>query len=259
MIKAIFFDIDGTLISKKHPRIREDIKALFNKLRENGILLFVATGRHVSELEDLKINEDYHFDAYLTLNGCYCFNDHEVIHQAMISKDDVRKVLELLSNLDIACMFVEDKIMYINKINERVKVAQAAINTPLPDVKDISRAIDNNIYQIIPYINDSEIGIFIDVTNHCKGTRWNELAYDIIPKDGGKESGIKKVLSYYNLKVEETMAFGDGNNDIEMLKFVGIGVAMGNGATKTKEVSNFVTNNVDDDGIEYALKHFKVI
>lgn len=259
MIKAIFFDIDGTLLSKKNPRITKDLKETLDKVRNQGILLFVATGRHSSEIQDLKLNEDYHFDAYLTLNGCYCYNEQEIIYQQAINKQDVQSVVNLLKQTNIACMFVEDKQMYINKVNQRVKEAQAAIHTPVPDIMNIERALVNNIYQIIPYITEQEIKPFIEVTKECKGTRWHPLAYDIIPLEGGKSKGIEATLQYYGIQKEEVMAFGDGHNDIDMLEYVAIGVCMENGEEITKKASNFVTKSVDEKGIEYALEYFSIL
>lgn len=259
MIKAIFFDIDGTLISKQNPRLTDALKKTLDKVREKGILLFIATGRHSSEITDLKLNEDYHFDGYLTLNGCYCYNDQEILHKGSIDKKDVKRIITLLDVLDVACMFVEDNYMYINKVNDRVEIAQAAIHTPVPPVEDIGRALQHDIYQIIPYVTDDEIAEFLKITRTCKGTRWHPLAYDIIGKNGGKSNGIEAVLHHYHLQKEEIMAFGDGHNDIDMLEYAGIGVAMDNAANDVKNASDFVTKSVDEDGILYALEHFSIL
>ena len=67
------------------------------------------------------------------------------------------------------------------------------------------------------------------------------------------------VIAHFGIKLEETMAFGDGGNDIDMLKHAGIGVAMGNAGDNVKEIADYITTSVDDDGITNALKHFNVI
>ena len=149
MIKAIFFDIDGTLISDKNPRITAVLKEALDALRNKGILLCIATGRHFDEIQNLHLQDDYQFDGYVTLNGCYCYTQEEVIHQASIDKADVQKVIHVLENNDIACLFVEADKMYINKVNQRVIEAQKAIHSPIPDIKDITRALHNDIFQII--------------------------------------------------------------------------------------------------------------
>ena len=89
--------------------------------------------------------------------------------------------------------------------------------------------------------------------------RWHPLFTDIISKGNSKSNGIDKILDYYDIDITETMAFGDGGNDISMLSHVNIGVAMGNAAEKVQAAAKYVTTSVDEDGIMNALKHFKLL
>ena len=84
-------------------------------------------------------------------------------------------------------------------------------------------------------------------------------ACDIIPCNGGKDIGIQKILDYFNINKEEAMAFGDGGNDISMLKYVGTGGAMGNDKDNVKAIADYITDSVQEDGIVNALKHFEII
>ena len=93
----------------------------------------------------------------------------------------------------------------------------------------------------------------------CKAVRWNPCFADIIPADGGKPVGVGKMLERFGLKREESMAFGDGGNDIDMLRYAGVGVAMGNAGDDVKAAADYVTAGVDEDGVERALRHFGVI
>lgn len=259
MIKAIFFDVDGTLISKDNPRISNQVIEALNKLREKGIKLFIASGRHYLELGELGINDQFTFDGYLTLNGGYCFNHDEVIYKNPIHRDDVRKIVDFTTKHNLACSFVEGDDLYINLINDLVVKAQEAINTSLPPVKDILRALDNDVYQIDPFVDEAVINEIVALTKYCKHTQWHDGAYDIIPIKGGKQEGISAIIKYYGFDVSETMAFGDGHNDIDMLKFVGTGVCMANGHEKTKEISDYITNHVDEGGIVKALQYFNLL
>ena len=81
----------------------------------------------------------------------------------------------------------------------------------------------------------------------------------MIPKQGGKTAGIESILKHYGIKKEEIMAFGDAENDIEMLQYAQIGVAMGNADDEVKEAADYVTDMVDSDGIYKALKHFRIL
>lgn len=259
MIEAIFFDVDGTLISKNRANISDNVLGALDKLREKGIKLFIASGRHYLELDELGINEQFIFDGYLTLNGGYCFDHDGVIYKNPIDKNDVMKIVEFASKNDLACSFVESEDLYINLVNDLVVAAQAAINTPVPPIKDISRALENDVYQIDPFVDKEHILKLISLTKQCKYTQWHDGAYDVIPAYGGKQEGIAAVLKHYNIPVENTMAFGDGHNDIDMLKYVEIGVCMGNGHDETKAVSDYVTASVDDDGIIRALEYFDLL
>ena len=95
--------------------------------------------------------------------------------------------------------------------------------------------------------------------DECSITSWNDTGIDIIPKGGGKSAGIQKFLDEHGLDRTQIMAFGDGENDIDMLQFAGIGVAMGNAGEAVKAAADYVTSPVDEDGIENALRHFGLI
>lgn len=259
MIKAIFFDIDGTLISKQQTCISEQVIKALKQLQEKGIKLFIASGRHYLEMEELGINQQFTFDGYLTINGGYCFNQDGVIYKNPIDPDDVARIVAYVQKQHLACSFVESNNLYINLIDDYVIAAQKAINTLLPPVKDITRALKNDIYQIDPFVGKEEIAKLVALLKHCKYTKWHDGAYDIIPKVGGKKAGIKAVLDHYGIELAETMAFGDGHNDLEMLEYVGTGICMANGHPETLERSDYVTDTVENDGIVKALSHFGLI
>jgi len=90
-------------------------------------------------------------------------------------------------------------------------------------------------------------------------THWHPDGWDVIAKGGGKQTAIRRYLAENGLTPEEAIAFGDGENDIGMLKLAGIGVAMGNAEGIVKEAADYVTTDIDDNGIENALKHFGLI
>ena len=81
----------------------------------------------------------------------------------------------------------------------------------------------------------------------------------MIAAGGGKDKGMDAILNHFGIAVEETMAFGDGENDLPMLRHAGIGVAMGNAGPKVQAEADYVTTSVDEDGIVCALKHFALL
>ena len=259
MIKAIFFDIDGTLLSHRTRTIPQSTQIALKRLRERGIYTFIATGRHISEMKDLPL-DNLEFDGYITLNGQYCYNKNEVIYDLPIDQQDIHNIIQLIENDSFPCIFVEKELMYINYHNQAVQIVQDAISTPLPDINDLKRGYDNPIYQVVPYdITQDDEAKILEAMPHCKKTRWHDLAIDVIPSQGGKQNGILKVLDYYNISIDETMAFGDGHNDIDMFELVKIAVAMGNASQEVKDAADEITNDIDDDGIYHCLKKHHLI
>ena len=124
----------------------------------------------------------------------------------------------------------------------------------MPVVKEYD---GGDIYQALAYgkVKDyieKELPDFLAVSWHFDGV-------DIVPKDSGKDKGIIEYCKLRNIDIKDTMSFGDGDNDREMLKTTGIGVAMGNAIDSVKVVADYITDRIDEDGIYNALVHFGVI
>src|SRR5699024_10430308 len=96
MIKAIFFDIDGTLISFNTHKVPQSTKDSLNKLRENGVKLFLATGRSPMWLEMIKDMVEFEFDGYVMINGQYCILNDEVVHEMKIPTESIEKLIPYL-------------------------------------------------------------------------------------------------------------------------------------------------------------------
>ena len=94
---------------------------------------------------------------------------------------------------------------------------------------------------------------------NCESGRWFPAFTDIVAKGIRKQKGIDEIIRHFGIGQEETMAFGDGHNDIDMLKLVNIGVAMGNAKDEVKEAADEVTDDIDHDGIYQALKRHHII
>ena len=244
-IKAIFFDIDGTIRSFKTKTIPDNTKETLKKLREKGIKIFVATGRapfHTKFLDDL-------------LTG-------EVLNDKVLSKEDIKQTLPYFQKNNIACDFALLDRAFLNLKNERVQWLEDELGDPtrFVVVEDAyERALNEKVYQLNVFVSEEEEGDFMQLMPNSKTARWTSHFTDIIPKDGGKNKGIDAIINHFGIKLEETMAFGDGGNDIDMLKHAGIGVAMENARDDVKEIADFITTSVDDDGVTNALKHYNVL
>ncbi|MCD7938211.1 MAG: Cof-type HAD-IIB family hydrolase [Tannerellaceae bacterium] len=258
MIKAIFFDIDGTLVSFNTHRVPESTVNALRALREKGIKLFIATGRHLMAINNLG---DLQFDGYVTLNGSYCFaGKDEVIYKNPIDPADLEALLTYQETVeDFPCIFVQESAMYLNYKNETVTEILDLLDFPEPPHRPLREVPAGDVFQLIAFFNEGQEPKIMSHLPGCAATRWSPLFTDVVSAGGSKQTGIEKVLDYYGLTREEIMAFGDGGNDIEMLTFAGTGVAMGNAEEEVKQVAGYVTSSVDEDGIYRALQHFGLL
>lgn len=258
MLKAAFFDIDGTLLSHKTNSVPASTVRALEELRKKGVLTFIATGRHLPELKKLRPLEGLRFDGFVSLNGQYCCNEEGVIYHCPIDPGDIATLLDFLKREPHPCILVEEDQMYINFHNDHVARVQAAIHTEMPPLGDLDRGYSHPIYQAILYMKEDTLDSLPPMPN-VKLTRWNMGGADLIPASGGKAAGIAKVLEHYGIDKSETIAFGDGENDVDMFRAVGTAVAMGNACRSAKEAAHYVTDRVDEDGIWNALVHFGVL
>ncbi len=262
MIKAIFFDVDGTLFSHRTNSISDSSKLALKKLKQQGIKSFVATGRHILELKEMPMEdvEDLEFEGFITLNGQYCYNRNEVIYSQPIYKNDLQNFRDSLKNYAYASCFFEKDRKYLNYCDEAVREVYQRMASPIPEIINPELTAMEPVYQISVYgIAETEEWRLQKLMPNCQFTRWHSLAIDVLSAQGGKARGIEAVLSHYGIKKEECMAFGDAMNDIEMLDYVGIGIAMGNGKEQVKSHADYVTEDAEHDGIMNALKKYDVL
>lgn len=255
-IKAIFFDIDGTLRDFQTGRIPDSTKEALLEARKAGILLFIATGRHKLEMEEEDLLEGIPFDGYVTLNGQYCYCGERVIYDFPIDPVEVDKTLTLLEEEPFPCLFMEGDCMYINMVNSMVEKVQLEIGTRIPQVLNVERARSQRIYQIIPYVSyDMESKLRKHLVG-CEFILWHdEMACDVIPAGGSKWRGIMKMSAHYGFSAHEIAAIGDGTNDISMITGAGLGIAMGNASDTVKEAAGYITDSIEADGLKKAVFH----
>ena len=250
-IKIAFFDIDGTLVQfwKKIPS-EKTVYAL-NELKKKGILICIATGRTSLMLPKF---EKIKFDVYITFNGSFCFNDKEIISKSPIPKKDVLQILNNSKRMNRGMTISNEKYQVTNCKDEILETYFSFVSVKNIVVDDFeSRCNNDDIYQIMIGVNKSEYDDILKGTTDVEITAWWDKAVDIIPSFSGKGKAVNNILAYYGFSKDESIAFGDGNNDIEMLKAVGTGVAMENSNNDVKAAADVICKSVDDDGIYYYL------
>lgn len=256
MIKAAFFDVDGTLVSHKTKSVPQSARDAIQTLRSRGIPCIIATGRQMGEMEALPVG-DMVFDGYITLNGQLCLDARKKMLFGVPIEGEAKKLLlDLFENHRVPISFSEEDRMYLNYVSPEVHQVQEAISSPIPPV---GRYTGAPLYLACIYIPGGVHPCLPILREHCIVTWWNSGGADVIARGGGKVKGIQRYLEANGIRPEEIIAFGDGENDLEMLQFAGIGVAMGNAEEAVKAAADYITADIDDDGIAKALKYFDLI
>lgn len=261
MIRAAIFDVDGTLVPYGVDAISDRLRADLLELRRRGTLLFLATGRGTGDLESTGMLRDVVFDAYLTFTGLRCYDGKGVYRNVTIPREDLENGCRVLrANPELTAVMQTDHGNYLNQVNEGVlELFTKVLHTPVYPVAPPERFLDENVYQFVAIVPRGEEDQFLSVMPHCTYARWHAQAIDIITRGDGKADGVRATLTRYGLSPEEVIAFGDGENDISMLKLAGIGVAMGNAEENVRAAADYVTAPVGEDGVSAALRRFGLL
>ena len=133
MIKAAFFDIDGTLMAHSLGCVPEDTRRALEELKKRGVRVFTCTGRHILELDELGLTS-LGFDGHVLLNGQLCLDGaRRILSETPVPREDIERILPVFKERRIPIAFVEKDRIYINFIDGRVRAAQKAISSELPE------------------------------------------------------------------------------------------------------------------------------
>lgn len=258
MIKAIMLDVDGTLVSfETHKVLESSIEAL-KEIHDRGIRIVIATGRAAGDLHEIAAIP---YDAVIALNGADCvLRDSTVIKRRLIPQEDFRKAMEIAKAFDFAVAIELDEGVFVNRLTPVVEQIARIVEHPIPAVVDIEELFDRReCCQLCFYMDDEMEQKVMSFLPNLSLSRWHPLFADVNVAGISKATGLSVFADYYGIEIAEMMAFGDGGNDIPMLKAAGIGVAMGNASEIVKASADFVTDTVENDGLFKALKHFGII
>ena len=252
-VKIIFFDIDGTLVDHATGQSSRRTKEAIARLHERGMILCISTGRAPSSLPDFG---GMHFDAFCTFNGSLCYAGDQVIHSNPITPRDVEQVLTNAAGLGRPVSVATRYRLAANGLDPDLADYYRLANLELTVAPDFDAACREDVYQILLGCRPADHPAIVRGAQGVKiAVSWDR-AVDVIPADSGKGTAIAKILAYYGLDASQALAFGDSQNDLEMIQAVGTGVAMGNASAQLKAIADEVCGAVSEDGIyHYCLTH----
>ena len=257
---ALFFDIDGTLVSFKTHEIPASTIFALTQAKANGHKVFIATGRPPLIITNLKAIEHL-IDGYVTINGALCFVGNEVVRCKNIPHDAASLVVNDAQEKSYGVIVVGEKdVAVLDPHGEVDKVFRQEIAVEnLDQAKPIEDVLQQRILQLTPFFpSDYEQELMARIPS-CTSGRWHPAFTDVTAQGADKGEGMLAMAAHFGLDPQYTMAFGDGGNDASMIRTAGIGVAMGNALDSLKQEANYTTTSVDNDGVLNALCHFGLI
>ena len=252
---ALFFDIDGTLVSFKTHQIPDSTIQALTQAKQAGHKVFIATGRPPLIITNLGAIEHL-IDGYVTINGALCFVGDKVLKCKEIANQTARFVVNDAQKKNYGLIMVGEKdVAVLDPKGEVDKIFRQEIC-----VENLNQEVlQQRIFQLTPFFDEDYEKEMMARLTDCTVGRWHPAFTDITAKGADKGEGLLAMTQHLGLNPRHTMAFGDGGNDSSMIRTAGIGVAMGNAIDSLKQEADYVTTSVDEDGIWNALRHFGLI
>lgn len=258
MKHAVFFDIDGTLLDEQMQVPKSTVTAI-RRLRENGDFAFLCSGRTRVNIYARELLEDIGFDGIIAGCGTHIEFHGDVVFEKTIPQEDIGRLLALLGEWNVPVVLEGRNYLFADLEDFRDD----------PYILNLKQELGERFCPLAQY---DAINKF--TANWRKGTKEQmirELSgeYELLfhegqyvegmPKGISKATGIQWVCDYLKIPHENTYAFGDSVNDLEMLRYVGTGIAMGNATDDAKKAADYVTAPLHEDGIYAGLRHFLLI
>ncbi|TYR79885.1 Cof-type HAD-IIB family hydrolase [Priestia megaterium] len=251
--KMIFFDIDGTLLDhdKKLPASTKNAVQL---LKEQGHEVAIATGRAPFMFKELR--EELDIQTFISFNGQYIVLNGKVLYKNPLDLEELQLLTDYAATKNHPVVYMDHEDMKSNiKFHSHIETSISTLKLGFSHpTHDPSYFKNREIYQSLLFCTEGEEIPYEEKFKKFDYIRWHEFSTDVLPSGGSKARGIEIMIEKLGYKKEDVYAFGDGLNDIEMLQFVGNGVAMGNAHDEVKDVAKYVTKDVAEDGISHGLQ-----
>ncbi|HGN1705846.1 TPA: sugar-phosphatase [Providencia rettgeri] len=265
-IKLVAIDLDGTLLNSQH-QISSTVKDAIKRAQQKGIHIILASGRPFSGIAP------YLKELGLDTANNYCIsNNGSVIHQTndgshlvenLLDFDDYQYFEELARNVGVHMHALADNCMFTaNRHISHYTVKDAYLtNTPLIycPVNEMDNTLAFTKFMMIDHPEKLDIGISYIPENAFENyslTRTSPYFLEISNRTSSKGAALQSICEKLGITPDKVMSIGDQNNDIQMLQYASVSVAMGNAIESIRQMAKFVTNTNEEDGVAVAINKF---
>jgi Cof subfamily protein (haloacid dehalogenase superfamily) len=279
MSKIIFLDVDGTLIDY-NAKCPASAKEAVEQARKNGHKVYICTGCSKAEILQRDLPE---LDGMIGANGGYVEDNGEVILHHSLTREQVRHVVDWCRERGLGIILEANSARYYDdnyleqgpEANARYQEGKGAANVDREALKkriqehfvyttyeDAARDDVNKISFVLRTYQDhlDSIEEFPDMIAHTWGGVGETAIYgDLAPKGITKKYAIEILLKHLNADQKDTISFGDAKIDLSMFEQCAFNVAMGNGGPEIKAAADYITTDVNDDGLRNAFRYLKLI
>lgn len=261
--KILFFDIDGTLLTPYPFRIPDSARQALKVAQANGHLLFINSGR--TRIMIPSYIEELGFDGYVCGCGSQIYMKDELLFSSSIPLELCHEVMKQIRECKYTAFFERpDKIVYDSSYGlVHPAVEHLKKETVMEDFASFDKKeADNFVFYkfLVDAVPESDVERF---THFCKEHfrifDYKNGTMEITQKECTKATGIRFLLEHLNIPLKNSFAFGDGPNDLPMLKFAGNSIAMGNSDPEILPYCTYQTTHINDNGIKNALEYFGLI
>lgn len=257
------FDVDGTLWDLKTNRVPDSSIRSIAEMKKRGVLFVIASARTVYGLGDalLSLAPDY----FIACNGgVLADRSGKILFHRDMSEADCDALAALADDADAGLLLKFPHHMYLYRAPEKFDWLEGQMNSDIGRDKFRTDFTCAKHHTQLPQCgciqgDAGKIRAFAASSETLSFYPYSEHGFDVAPLLSTKGSGLLELMKLLSIRKEETIAFGDGTNDLDMIKEAGTGVAMGNAVPALKEAADYVTAAVDEEGIRKALLHFGLI
>ncbi|MCO7126554.1 sugar-phosphatase [Sporolactobacillus shoreicorticis] len=266
MIKLIAIDMDGTLLNE-NKQISERTQHVLKAAKNQGIRIVLCTGRPLLGIKEFLnlLGLTDQGDYAITYNGGLVqhADTGNVISEKVLTRDQLLSIYELSQTLDVPMNFIDLHRVYCPPYPEGKPSMYSQIMKALPFTQTTMEHIPQSFKanKAIFCINQSLLDLAIEkIPKHYFESftimKSRPFLLEILNKEVDKGKGLQALGKFLGIAPEEMMTLGDEANDLAMIKYAGLGVAMGNAIEQLKNEAQFVTKTNREDGVAYAIEKF---